>query len=785
MPVPFWRRVRTGIRGRILFLMLLILLPAFTIQAYFFYDRYQFAKAQEFQANREVAHMVAGGFESFIQEVHLQELAIGISLSASPPLSTRDVNRLLLESDQDYPSIQSFSWAGVDGRIEVSSTSWAVGKDISPDPYFREMVSGREWVVSDVFRSTVTGEPVFVIGRAIRGEQGNFLGAVLAEVLADRLDGVLAVRRPGHGSISLVDSSGRLVYRHPPAVITWDQRDWKASLPSIREMYHQEYAGVLIPPYDSHHRIMVTKPIQSIGWFAVACSREDEAMRPVIGSLTREGILFLVVALTSFLAALVLSRSISGPIKGLQRHAASLSRGDLETRVPLRGPSELQDLAAVFNQMAGQIRTWTEKAEQRAVEAEEEKRVLDALMEHVPEGIAIADAPDVRIRRMSRYGRYEAGEIPEITEKAPLSHYFRKGSILHLDGKTALDSDELPLARAVKKGEVTNDLELILRRRDGSESVLLCNAGPIRNSEGQVTGGVVAWRDITERKRMEDDLRSSRDELEQRVRQRTAELERANEALRSEIRMRERAESDLEVHAAKLELSNREMQDFVFVASHDLQEPARKLQTLADVFSLKCRDSLSDECLDYVDRIRMAAKRMQDLLSSLLAYSHIATKPEQFIQVDLTEAARDAISSLEEYAAQKGGTIEVGELPVMEGDRLQMVRLFQDIVHNALKFHREGVPPEVKIQSGYVEGMFGPGGYAISVQDNGIGFEERYRDRIFLPFERLHGREPYEGVGMGLTICRKIVERHNGSIRVKSSPGKGSTFIILIPVKQK
>jgi signal transduction histidine kinase len=731
--------------------------------------------------------MVAGALESFIQDVHLQELAVGIALTASPPLSQRDVDRLLLQTAEDYPSILGFSWAGPDGRITVSSNSWAVGEDISQHPYFRAMVAGRAWIVSGILQARVTGEPVFIIGRAIRGEKGDFLGTVIAEVFADRLDRVLAVQRPAHGSISLLDSSGMLVYRHPHIVTPWENRSWIRSVPELLEMFVKEYTGVLFLPYDRNRRIVATKPIQSIGWIALACSREDEAMRPVSRNLIRESVLFLIVALTSFLASLALSRSISGPIKRLQRHAISLSRGNLETRAGLSGPSEIQDFARIFNQMACQIRTSMENAEQRATEAEEEKRVLDALMEHVPEGIAIADSPDVRIRRMSRYGRDEAANLKEIKAGAPLSHYYSMVSLLHLDGKTPLDFDELPLVRAITKGEVTDGLEMILRKPDGAESVILCNAGPIRNTEGQVTGGVVAWRDITERKRMEDDLRASRNELERRVRERTAELERTNEALKIEIRMREQAEFNLEVHAAKLEQSNREMKDFVFVASHDLQEPVRKLQTLADVLALKCRDSLTEEGLDYVARIRTSAKRMQDLISSLLIYSRIWTKAEPFVQVDLFHAVHEATSKLELAAAAKetGGSIEVGDLPSVEADSAQMVQLFQNLIENALKFRREDAVPQVRIYSRVADnGRYTTGRYEILVEDNGIGFDEKYLDRIFLPFERLHARDSYGGIGMGLTICKKIVERHNGSITAKSSPGKGSTFIVTIPAKQ-
>jgi light-regulated signal transduction histidine kinase (bacteriophytochrome) len=344
----------------------------------------------------------------------------------------------------------------------------------------------------------------------------------------------------------------------------------------------------------------------------------------------------------------------------------------------------------------------------------------------------------------------------------------------------------LPLTRAARDGEVVKDVELILRMADGQEAVILCNAGPIKNAKGQVTGGVVAWRNITERKRMEDDLRASRNELEQRVRERTAELERTNQVLMAEIHMREQAEKNLAVQAVKLEKSNREMQDFVFIASHDLQEPLRKLQTLADVLTIRCRDSLSDEGVDYIDRIRKSAKRMQELLLSLLSYSRLSTKAGPFETVSLSEAANEALADLEILTGETGGFVEIGDLPLVEADVTQMVHLFQNLIQNGLRFYREGVRPRVRIYSQYVRNeRFRSGAYEIFVEDNGIGFDEKYLDRIFLPFERLHARDAYGGVGMGLTICKKIVERHNGLITARSTPGKGAIFIVTIPAEQK
>jgi light-regulated signal transduction histidine kinase (bacteriophytochrome) len=267
----------------------------------------------------------------------------------------------------------------------------------------------------------------------------------------------------------------------------------------------------------------------------------------------------------------------------------------------------------------------------------------------------------------------------------------------------------------------------------------------------------VLLTDISERKRAEEKLRSARDELEMRVQKRTAELE----------------------------MRNRELQDFAFIASHDLKEPLRKIQAFGDLVITKSADSLADESLDYLVRMQEAAARMGNLLESLLSYSRVTTKAESFSQVNLAEAARSAVSNLEIRLKETGGRVEIADLPTLEGDPAQIVQLFQNLFSNSLKFRRKAEIPLVRVHSRFLEDRKNDAGEVeIYVEDNGVGFDEKYLDKIFVPFQRLHGREEYEGVGMGLAICRKIAERHGGTINAKSTPGKGSTFIMRLPTNR-
>ena len=221
----------------------------------------------------------------------------------------------------------------------------------------------------------------------------------------------------------------------------------------------------------------------------------------------------------------------------------------------------------------------------------------------------------------------------------------------------------------------------------------------------------------------------------------------------TDISDRKQAEEKLKVFAGKLEQSNRELEQFAFIASHDLQEPLRKIQAFGNMLGNKSGDKLDEQGKDYLNRMQNAAKRMQQLIGDLLKYSRVATRPEPLDTVDLREAVMEVVSDLELKIERLGADVEVLELPVIKAEKSQIYQLFQNLIANSLKFHGEE-QPHIKIYSRRTDH-----GCRIFVEDNGIGFDEIYLDRIFAPFQRLHGRSAYEGTGMGLAICRKIVER--------------------------
>jgi PAS domain S-box-containing protein len=243
-------------------------------------------------------------------------------------------------------------------------------------------------------------------------------------------------------------------------------------------------------------------------------------------------------------------------------------------------------------------------------------------------------------------------------------------------------------------------------------------------------------------------------------------------------------EADLEEYARRLEESNRELQSFAFVASHDLQEPVRKIRAFADSLYRRTRSVLPPEDQELLERTRSAAERMHEMINDLLELSRVSTQGRPFSSVDLRRVTAEVLTDLEVVLERTGGQVELGDLPPVLADRVQVRQLLLNLIHNALKYHRPGVPPHVRISGELLRAdslRRAVPVVRLVVEDSGIGFDPENAERIFQPFQRLHGRSQYEGTGMGLAICKKIAERHGGSISAESRPGEGSQFVVILP----
>jgi PAS domain S-box-containing protein len=327
---------------------------------------------------------------------------------------------------------------------------------------------------------------------------------------------------------------------------------------------------------------------------------------------------------------------------------------------------------------------------------------------------------------------------------------------------TEPETAEAGYQKVLSEGLV-QDYALTIRHANGRTTDVLYNAVVYRNEAGQVQGVFAAARDVTERKRAEAELARYRDHLEELVRQRTGELEEANAHLRSA--------------SAELAHSNEELEQFAYVASHDLQEPLRAVTGYLGLLEGQLEGKLDDDGRRQIAGAVQGAARMHTLITDLLALSRVGTRGRTFAAADLNAVVDQALDGLRASIAETGASITRDALPTLTADAGQMVQLFQNLIGNALKFRSERAP-EIHVGARPL-----PDRWELAVRDNGIGIEPQYYERIFLIFQRLHTRRLYPGTGIGLAICKKIVERHGGAIWVQSQAGQGSTFYFTIPTE--
>ena len=277
------------------------------------------------------------------------------------------------------------------------------------------------------------------------------------------------------------------------------------------------------------------------------------------------------------------------------------------------------------------------------------------------------------------------------------------------------------------------------------------------------------------------------------------ELRYTRDLLVKEIAIRKDAQENLEEKVAlrtaelvqknrELELSNHELQQFSWVVSHDLKEPLRKIGTFVKLIGERCLNEEANGPF-YVQRTILAAERMNNLIEDLLSFSRLSAEP-QLVAFDLNDVMNEVATDLEYAFEQKQGKLNIqSDLPQIIGVESQFRQVFQNLISNALKFVKDEVKPEITITADRIDtsdfeapsSNFG-NYHRITIKDNGIGFEEQYKEKIFTIFQRLHNKETYEGTGIGLAITKKIIEKHNGVIVSQSKPGEGATFIIILPI---
>ncbi len=409
------------------------------------------------------------------------------------------------------------------------------------------------------------------------------------------------------------------------------------------------------------------------------------------------------------------------PVGGRDGLVGALEVVAAEQRVP--GAEEIAALTAtgrligLYLERQAAVAAITEQAERHAV-------VLDALCEGVV-------TYDEQLRAVS--ANPAASRILGVPEEDVLDRATVAAALADAPG-----TGRWAVGEALTSPEGIRDRLVELSRPDGERRWALMSAAPFTPERTGARGVVASLVDVTAQHEAETELRTK-----------TIELER----------------------------SNLDLEHFASVASHDLQEPLRKIQTFGDQLQRRCGADLDERGQLYVERMQAAATRMRTLIEDLLSYSRVTSLARPFTEVDLAGVVAEVLDDLEEAVDAAGAEVRVGELGCLDADRTQMRQLLQNLIANAIKFQRPGVPPVVEVHTTTCEA----GRLQLVVEDNGIGFDAQYAERIFGIFERLHGRQDYAGTGIGLAVCRKIAIRHGGDVTATGSPGSGARFVVDLP----
>jgi len=498
------------------------------------------------------------------------------------------------------------------------------------------------------------------------------------------------------------------------------------------------------------------KNFSGLGWILAIERQTKDIFAPVAKLRTRVMVTSLVALILAVLLGFFIARNFSDPIAKLVVAAAQIGTGRLNTRLEVKSNDEIGRLTASFNRMAEDLKKTTTsidhlnaanqqlsasrqqlKATNQKLRAREEK--IAQIFETAPDGMQIIDRDFNVIRANQTLADLAGLAREEIVGKRCYDVF----------GCSLCHSQNCPLNR-ILAGQERFESETQKYRPDGGKIPCILTATAFRRADGEIIGIVEDIKDITERKQAEEELRALNDDL----------ISTAN----------------------KLEETNRELRDFVYIASHDLCEPLRKISSFGELLKGSLQGKLEEDDRENLEFMIDGAERMTQMIEGLLAYSRLNTSQIRLETVDLNEIV-EQLRHLELAAMleETDGKIEIPQLlPEVAAEPAQARQLMQNLIANGIKYRRQGIPPRIVITAEQLDSD----NVRVEVRDNGIGIKAEYQKGIFKMFKRLHSRREYDGAGIGLAVCKKMVEKHNGSIGVESKQGKGSVFwFTLAPAK--
>ncbi len=728
------------VTGTLLLLLLVVLAPMLLLQGFTYYSNYQDWRAAEMESNLEVARAIATTFDSHVDDLLRQELAIGLAITASQPLPAADLNRLLVESARQYSILDRFNWVSPQGRVIASSNPAAVGLDIRDRPHFQEIVRGQEQYVGDLMETKVEGVPSFSVARGFRDSNGNLQGIMVAVVNASHLTRALPIERPEEGAIAIIDRKGFLVYRRPEIPLTWEQRNLLPGNPLIRQALDgNEVTGTFTSTIDGQEQMTGLVPIRPLGWAVSAYRPASKVLQPLGEDFLRNSILSLLVGAVAFLAAVVLGRTITRPLQRLERESEALGRGELEQPLTAGGPVELQQLAQVLNQTSEKIKLREQqlrhaneqlvlsnlREQQLAVEADHRASELETVISSIADGVIIYDRHGT-ILRINETAERILG-YPHEELDMPLRERFALMRVETEDGNP-FPVESAPIRLALR-GETLQGRVMIFHPPEGEANWASVTAAPMWDAKGEIQGAVATVTDIT--------------------------------------------------HMHQLQ---QEREDILSTVSHDLRTP---LTVILGQAQLLIRSIRKGQLGGFEERsaeaIVSGARRMNSMIQDLVDSARMESG-----QLRLHRDALDLGPLLRTLLEQLDGVLEVdrirveapAELPpvLADGDRLE--RILTNLLSNALKYSPTRSPVTVSLTVGNDEVI-------TSVSDRGQGIPPEELPQLFQRYRRMRqAQEHRDGLGLGLYIARRLVEAHGGRMWVESQVGKGSIFSFSLPLAE-
>ena len=682
-----------------------------------------------------------------IMEITPTALEISGSLKVSTPGGNEggihepvhEIAASILEKSKVFEYLMLLNPDGTIAVIEPHELQQSLTrKDLGFTDWYKKLMSTGQTAISDLRISPATQRPTIVIATPVRGPDGKIIGIWAGGLNLSQLSQIGVTEKQSSTPLRyglITDGRGLIIAHQANPEYVLAQTDFSSVPPVQAALSGRQGTTRFVSPIDGIDKLAAYMPLPGTGWAAEYWVPVQVAFEPLNRlSAYLIGLAILMVILMG-LGALLITRQVTGPLKLLTAATAKIGGGDLGQRIQVRGKDELGQLGSEFNRMAeslsekeAQLREYAtqleQKVEERTRELMKSEEKYRDLVENLPDAVFTVDQNGALIYlspAVESLTGYSASEImgrtfAEFLHPEDLAHSFETFQQT-LAGQAMVDE----LRFFTKSGEMR----------------WLRNSNKPIFAEDHVVGVHGLFSDITERKRAEEELKKT---------------------------------------LAALERSNTELQRFAYVASHDLQEPLRTISSYMQMLERRYKSKLDKDAVEFIDFAVSGANRLQNMISGLLEYSRVETKGEQFEIVNCESVITQVIGSLKQSIEESKVDITHDPLPEVYGDRGQLVRLFQNLISNSIRYHgkerpRVHISTEKKITE-----------YVFAVKDNGIGVAPEYREQIFVIFQRLHGRE-VPGIGLGLAVAKRIVERHGGRIWVESEPGKGATFYFTISIK--